>query len=65
MTDKDYPDVRTMRCPFCGYTCETRSIGVSYCGPHKLGDGPDWPSYWPAVQMHEIKPEDAEWMQND
>ena len=51
MTDKDDTDVRTLRCPFCGYTSKSGGIHKEYCGPHKLdGDG-----YWPAVQMHEIK----------
>lgn len=43
-------DVRTMVCPYCGYTCQTRSIGAVYCGPHYASQGPNT---YPAVRMLE------------
>lgn len=43
--------MRLMRCPFCGYCCETgRMVGLLYCGPHLLSDG----SYSPACYMREV-----------
>lgn len=41
--------VRLMRCPFCSFRAETRSIGRVHCGPHKLETG-----YHPAVIMGEV-----------
>ena len=47
---------RTMRCPTCGYTCQTACIGAIHCGPHRRS-GDDLP----AVQMVEVEaPPDAE-----
>lgn len=43
---KDQEIMRTMRCPVCGYVCQTGCIGRVHCGPH--GDTP-------AVAMQEVK----------
>lgn len=44
---------RKMKCPYCGYTCETSSIGAVYCGPHFASFGPNT---YPAVRMFEVEP---------
>jgi hypothetical protein len=41
-------ETRKMRCPVCGYLCETEAIGAVYCGPHGQGA-----AITPAVQMVE------------
>ncbi len=52
MTRKD-TESREMVCPYCGYICQTTSIGAVYCGPHMASFGGN---VSPAVQMKEKHP---------
>lgn len=43
--------MRTLKCPYCGYTVTTEAVGNVYCGPHVSSAGNNT---YPKVLMQDV-----------